>query len=76
MCQYFSKTEDLRTQVKKKRSKESFESNMHLHDTMKTTAKVYLSNLRRSTQEAAYNILLELKFRRKYFDFNLPEENF
>ena len=49
---------------------------MHLHDTMKTIAKAYLSNRRRSVQEAAYNILLELKFRRKYFDFNLPEENF
>ena len=82
MCKYFSKTEDQRSQATKQAAKKALENNMHHHDTMKTIAKVYLSNLSNrecSVQEAVYHVLPELKLRRifpaVYFvNTNLPEE--
>ena len=79
MCQYFSKTEDRCSQAMKQVAKEAFENNLHHHGTMKTIAKVYLSNREEDVQEAVYHILPELKLRRifpaVYFvNTNLPEE--
>ena len=79
ICQYFSKTEDQSSQVIKKEDKEAFENRMHHHDSMKTIAKAYLSNLGCFVEEAVYHILPELKLRRifpaVYFvNTNLPEE--
>ena len=63
----------------KEAAKEAYENNMHHHDTMKTTAKVYLNSRECSVQENVYRILPELKLRRifptVYFvNTNLPEE--
>ena len=44
MCPYFSKIEGQCSQAMKHAAKETFEKNMHHHDTMKTFAKSYLSN--------------------------------
>ena len=78
MCQYFSKTEDQRSQAMKQTAKEAFENNIHHHDTMKTIAKAYLSNRECSVQEAVYHILPELKLRRifpaVYFVNTYPPE--
>ena len=79
MCQYFSKTEDQCSQAMKQAAKETFENNMHHHDTMKTIAKAYLSSRECSVQEAVYHILPELKLRRIFpavcfVITNLPEE--
>ena len=49
MRQYFSKTEDSCSQAMKQAAKEVFENKMD-HDTIKTTAKAYLSNLEHSLQ--------------------------
>ena len=57
LCQYFSKTEDRCLQAMRQETKESFEKNMHYHDTMKTITKAYLSNRECSGQEAVYNTL-------------------
>ena len=43
ISQYFSKTEDQCSQVMKQVAKETFENNMHHHDTMKTISKACLS---------------------------------
>ena len=64
MCQYFSKTEDRCSQVIKQAAKETFENNMHHHDTMKKFAKASLSNRECFLQEPVYHILPELKLRR------------
>ena len=72
-------TEDQCSQAMKEAAKEAYENNMHHHDTMKTTAKVYLNSRECSVQENVYRILPELKLRRifptVYFvNTNLPEE--
>ena len=46
---YFSKTEDSCSQAMKQAAKEFFENKMD-HDTIKTIAKAYLSNLEHSLQ--------------------------
>ena len=79
MWQYFSKTEDQCSQFMKQSTKEAFENNMHHHDTMKTTAKAYLSNREFSVQEAVYLTLPELMLRRifpavHFINTNLPKE--
>ena len=79
MWQYFSKTEDQCSQAVKKADKEIFENNMFYHDTMKTIAKVYLSNWECPEQEAVYHILPELRLRRifpavHFVNTNPPEE--
>ena len=71
----FFKTEDQCSQVMKQAAKETFESNMHHHDAMKTIAKAYLSN----REYSVHHILPELKLRRifpaVYFvNTNPPEE--
>ena len=63
----------------KQAAKKAYENNMHHHDTMKTSAKAYLSSRECSVQEEVYHILSELKLRRifpaVYFvNTNLPEE--
>ena len=79
MCHYFLKTEDQCSQAMKQAAKETFEKNLHHHNTMKAIAKAYLSNHEWSFQQAVYHILTELKLRRifraAYFvNTNLPEE--
>ena len=79
MRQYFSKTEDQCSQAMKQAAKEAFKDNVHYYDTMKTIAKVYLSNRECSVLEAVYHIFPELKLRKifpaVYFvNTNLPEE--
>ena len=79
MCLYFSKIEGQCSQAMKHAAKETFEKNMHHHDTMKTFAKSYLSNRECSVQEEAYHILSELKLRTIFpvvtiVNTNLPEE--
>ena len=81
ICEYFSKTEDHCSQAMKKAAGETFENNMHHRVTMKTIAKVYLSNRVRSVLEVVYNILPKIRriFRRifpaLYFvNKNLPEK--
>ena len=44
MCQYFSKSEDRRSQAMKKAVKEAFENNIHHQGTMKIIANAYFSN--------------------------------
>ena len=75
ISQYSSKTED----QLKHAAKEAFQNNMHHHDTIKTIAKAYLTNLECSVQEAVYPILPELKLRGiiptvHFVNTNLPEE--
>ena len=53
MCLYFSKIEGQCSQAMKHAAKETFEKNIHHHDTMKTFAKSYLSNRECSVQEEA-----------------------
>ena len=60
MCQHFSKTE-INVQTS---SQETFENNMHHHDTMKTIAKAYLSNREYSVPEPVCHILREFKLKR------------
>ena len=79
MCQYFSKTEDQCSQIIKQTAKEAFENNMHDHGTIRTIAKVYLSNRESSVQDSVYHILSDLKLSRifpaVYFNnINLLEE--
>ena len=47
----------------KQAAKETFDSNIHHHDTRKTIAKAYLSNLECSVQETVYRVLSKLKLR-------------
>ena len=79
MCQYFLIAEDQGSQATKQAAKEAFENNMHYNDSMKRTAKAYLSNGESSIQKAACHILPELKLRIIFpaVDFvntNTPEE--
>ena len=79
MCQYFSKIADQCSQVIKQAAKEVFENNMHDHGTIRTIAKVYLSNRESSVQDSVYHILSDLKLSRifpaVYFNnINLLEE--
>ena len=79
MCQYFSKIEDQCSQIIKQAAKEAFENNMHDHGTIRTIAKVYLSNRESSVQDSVYHILSDLKLSRifpaVYFNnINLLEE--
>lgn len=81
MCQYFSKPRDRCSQSMKQASKEVFENSMHRHDSIKTSAKGYLSNREGSVQKVVYHTLPELKLRiiipDVYFvNTNLPEEIF
>ena len=81
LCQYFSKTEDQFSQTMKQPAKESFDNNMHYHDTMKAIAKACLTNKECSVWEAVYHILpglwLSKVFLAVYFgNINLTEDNF
>ena len=44
MCQYVSQPEGQCSQTMKQTTKETFNNNMHHHDTMKTISKAFLSN--------------------------------
>ena len=44
MSYYFSKNEDQCSKAMKKAVKETFDNNMHNHDSIKIIAKVYLTN--------------------------------
>ena len=81
LCQYFSKTEDQFSQTMKQPAKESFDNNMHYHDTMKAIAKACLTNKECSVWEAVYHILpglwLSKVFLAVYFgNINLTEDKF
>ena len=63
----------------KQAAKEAFDNNMRHHDTIKTIAKPYFSNIECSVQEVVYHILPELKLRRifpavHFVKTNLPQE--
>ena len=47
----------------KQAAKETFDSNIHHHDTRKTITKAYLSNLECSVQETVYHLLSKLNLR-------------
>ena len=77
ICEYFSKTEDQCSQAMKKAAGETFDNNMHHRVTMKTIAKVYLSNRVCSVLEVVDNILPKIRriFPALYFvNKNLPEK--
>ena len=81
MCQHFSKIERGCSQAMKQSDKETFENNMHDHDTLKSIAKAYLSSRECSVQEAVCHIQPELKVRgifpTVYFvNTNPPEKKF
>ena len=76
MSQYFSKTEDQCSQTMKQEAKETFENNMHHHDTMKTIANAYLSNRVCLVQETVYHILPELVLSRTFLLYILLTQIF
>ena len=77
MFEFFSKTEDQCSQAMKQPVKETFENNIHHHDTMKIIAKAYLT-VEKVLYTMQFTIFLpELKLRRiflaVYFvNTNLP----